>query len=82
MSHQRRNTGLLLALAVLAFVCAKFALAKNADDHDHAQMQMQMNAQRRAEHVLNRLAFGPRPGDVAQVTAIGVDKWIDLQNQR
>jgi uncharacterized protein (DUF1800 family) len=79
MSHQRRNTGLLLALAVLAFVCAKFALAKNADDHDHAQMQMQMNAQRRAEHVLNRLAFGPRPGDVAQVTAIGVDKWIDLQ---
>jgi uncharacterized protein (DUF1800 family) len=79
MSHQRRNTGLLLALAVLAFVCAKFALAKNADDHDHAQMQMQMNAQRRAEHVLNRLAFGPRPGDVAQVTAMGVDKWIDLQ---
>jgi uncharacterized protein (DUF1800 family) len=79
MSHQRRNTALLLALSVLAFVCAKFALAKNADDHDHAQMQMQMNAQRRAEHVLNRLAFGPRPGDVAQVTAMGVDKWIDLQ---
>ncbi|HEY1799905.1 MAG TPA: DUF1800 family protein [Terriglobales bacterium] len=46
---------------------------------DHAQMQMQMNTQRRAEHVLNRLAFGPRPGDVAQVTAMGVDKWIDLQ---
>jgi uncharacterized protein (DUF1800 family) len=79
MSHQRRNTALLLALSVLAFVCAKFALAKNADDHDHAQKQMQMNAQRRAEHVLNRLAFGPRPGDVAQVTAMGVDKWIDLQ---
>ena len=28
---------------------------------------------------LNRLAFGPRPGDVDQVIAMGVDRWIDLQ---
>jgi uncharacterized protein (DUF1800 family) len=30
-------------------------------------------------HVLNRLTFGPRPGDVQQVRQIGVDKWIDQQ---
>ena len=30
-------------------------------------------------HVLNRLAFGPRPGDVARVRAIGVDAWIAQQ---
>jgi uncharacterized protein (DUF1800 family) len=30
-------------------------------------------------HVLNRLTFGPRPGDAAEVRRIGVDKWIDLQ---
>jgi uncharacterized protein (DUF1800 family) len=35
--------------------------------------------QRRAAHALNRLAFGPRPGDIQQVTAMGVDAWIDLQ---
>ena len=35
--------------------------------------------QRRAVHALNRLAFGPRPGDVQQVMAMGVDRWIDLQ---
>jgi uncharacterized protein (DUF1800 family) len=35
--------------------------------------------QRRAQHALNRLTFGPRPGDVQRVMAIGVDKWIDLQ---
>src|ERR1035441_6089576 len=29
--------------------------------------------------VLNRLTFGPRPGDVEQVRRIGVAKWIDLQ---
>jgi uncharacterized protein (DUF1800 family) len=35
--------------------------------------------QRRAQHALNRLTFGPRPGDVQRVMAIGVDKWIDRQ---
>src|SRR5277367_6193771 len=35
--------------------------------------------QKRAVHALNRLAFGPRPGDVQQVMAMGVDRWIDLQ---
>jgi hypothetical protein len=35
--------------------------------------------QRRALHALNRLSFGPRPGEVQRVMAIGVDKWIDLQ---
>ncbi len=34
---------------------------------------------KRALHALNRLTFGPRPGDVQRVTAIGVDRWIDLQ---
>jgi uncharacterized protein (DUF1800 family) len=35
--------------------------------------------ERRAVHALNRLTFGPRPGDVQQVMAMGVDRWIDLQ---
>ena len=30
-------------------------------------------------HALNRLTFGARPGDVARVRAIGLDKWIDQQ---
>jgi uncharacterized protein (DUF1800 family) len=33
----------------------------------------------RALQALNRLTFGPRPGDVDRVMAMGVDKWIDLQ---
>lgn len=35
--------------------------------------------QKRAVHALNRLTFGARPGDVQQVMATGVDRWIDLQ---
>jgi len=34
---------------------------------------------KRALHALNRLTFGPRPGDLQQVMAMGVDHWIDLQ---
>ena len=30
-------------------------------------------------HVLNRLTFGPRPGDLQQVRQSGIEKWIDLQ---
>jgi uncharacterized protein (DUF1800 family) len=32
-----------------------------------------------ALHALNRLTFGPRPGDVQQVMAMGVEHWIELQ---
>src|SRR5436190_11179945 len=34
---------------------------------------------RQTIHVLNRLTFGPRPGDVEQVRRSGVEKWIDQQ---
>ena len=30
-------------------------------------------------HVLNRMGFGPRPGDVERVKAIGLEKYIDQQ---
>ncbi len=35
--------------------------------------------QKRAIHALNRMTFGPRPGDIQKVVAMGVDQWIDLQ---
>jgi len=38
-----------------------------------------LNDQKRAAHALNRLTFGPRPGDVQHVLALGVDQWIDQQ---
>ena len=32
-----------------------------------------------ALHALNRLAYGPRPGDVERVKQMGLEKWVDLQ---
>ncbi len=39
----------------------------------------EQTADQQVMQVLNRLAFGPRPGDVATVRSIGVDAWIDQQ---
>ena len=32
-----------------------------------------------AEHVLNRLGYGARPGDVERVLAMGIDRYIESQ---
>ncbi len=32
-----------------------------------------------ALHLLNRLTFGPRPGDIARVQRLGIQRWLDEQ---
>jgi uncharacterized protein (DUF1800 family) len=39
----------------------------------------QVKGESRALHALNRLTFGPRPGDVAAVEAMGLSTWFDMQ---
>jgi uncharacterized protein (DUF1800 family) len=38
-----------------------------------------LTAEQQAVHVLNRLAFGPKPGDIERVTRMGVQRYIDGQ---
>src|ERR1022692_568724 len=46
---------------------------------DTASFSKQISADDRIRQALNRLTFGPRQGDIAQVKAVGLKKWIDLQ---
>jgi uncharacterized protein (DUF1800 family) len=39
----------------------------------------ELNADEAIMHALNRLAYGPRPGDVERVRQMGLSKWIDQQ---
>ena len=65
-----------LFLLCLSLACAvPQVLAKKKDTSADAGAA----EQKRAVHALNRLTFGPRPGDIQQVMAKGVDNWIDLQ---
>jgi uncharacterized protein (DUF1800 family) len=66
------------------FLCASLACAvpqllAKKDKSNGDQANSAPNGQRRALHALNRLTFGPRPGDVQEVMAVGVERWIDLQ---
>ncbi len=72
---RHKSLKLLAALLGIGLVCAvPSLLAKKKDKPSDSP-----NEQRRAVHALNRLTFGPRPGDVQQVMATGVDRWIDEQ---
>src|SRR5215217_4219160 len=44
-----------------------------------AQKHRSLTEEQRIIHVLNRLGFGARPGDVARVKAMGLEKYIELQ---
>ena len=64
-----------LALAVLVAPVAPVAMSAAV----YAQSPIISAERAHAMHVLNRLAFGPRPGDVEGVLAMGVDRWIEQQ---
>jgi uncharacterized protein (DUF1800 family) len=71
-----RSGKLALLLLCLSFACAVPPLIAKKKVKP---AESGTNEQKRAVQALNRLTFGPRPGDVQQVMAMGVDRWIDLQ---
>jgi uncharacterized protein (DUF1800 family) len=70
---KRRALYLFLAL-LLVVIVATMTLAREKKHPAYA-----MDERQRAIHALNRLTFGPRPGDVERVLSVGVDRWIDQQ---
>jgi len=38
-----------------------------------------LSAEEATTHALNRLAYGPRPGDIERIKQMGLAKWIDQQ---
>ena len=46
---------------------------------DYSQFEKRLGKDQEILHALNRLTFGPRPGDVEAVRKMGLKKWIDQQ---
>lgn len=70
--------------AVVGALCVLMAgqpllAAPPAMKRPHARSAGQIQGQDRVLHVLNRFTFGPRPGDVAAVEAMGVQRWFEQQ---
>jgi uncharacterized protein (DUF1800 family) len=77
MGGSRRTLALVLLISSLG-VGTSISLAFGKKDK-HSLPPSQMEESKRALHALNRLTFGPRPGDVQHLLAIGIEKWIDEQ---
>ena len=77
-SNTYKFTALLMLLAMLSPV---FSIGANAQQK---AMMQKSNAKTLTEdqkilHVLNRLGYGARPGDVERVKAIGINKYVEQQ---
>jgi hypothetical protein len=55
------------------------ALVAATDKPDFHQFDQKLSNEEQTLHVLDRLTFGPRPGDLEVVQQMGIKKWIDLQ---
>ena len=64
-----------LGVAVLVVTAGSLPGAANG------RFDQKLSKNKQVLHVLNRLTFGPRPGDVDRVRGLGVDKWIRQQLQ-
>src|SRR5579863_7161039 len=69
---------LVLALAILCVAVPAWTTKKKAEV-DAKRFQEKLTKDEQVLHALDRLTFGPRPGDVEIVKKMGVKKWIDLQ---
>ena len=63
---------LFIAIAVAAMVLSQPGPAADP-------FQEKLSADRQIVQALNRLTFGPRPGDVEEVRRIGLAKWMEQQ---
>ncbi|MGI8812612.1 MAG: DUF1800 domain-containing protein [Pyrinomonadaceae bacterium] len=67
-------TKLFAATSICVLLMPGAALAAGRENANKS-----LSEEQKIVHVLNRLGFGARPGDVARVKAIGLQKYIDQQ---
>lgn len=73
----RRNISFIQKLAAITMIAAM--CAPNYVFRAEPNAAKSMTEEQKILHVLNRLGFGARPGDVGKVKAIGLQKYIDQQ---
>jgi len=75
ITSRQRFAALSLVLALLANSLALVAAAQ----HKKQAVTAQLSEDQRILHVLNRLGFGARPGDLERVRSIGIERYINQQ---
>ncbi len=81
------SAALLVAAAILAVGGASWAGVTAGDIERNTEKatihmpwkQAGLSERQAASHLLNRFAFGPRPGEVDAVVKLGLDRWFERQ---
>ncbi|HTL53156.1 MAG TPA: DUF1800 domain-containing protein, partial [Planctomycetota bacterium] len=68
-----------LACSATLALSAIAAYAGRKDTELSRRFQQPILKEERALHALNRLTFGPRPGDLETIQAVGLKKWMGRQ---
>ncbi len=74
-----------LALSLCCTLCSPLGFTQQAPQDQPAKtarpeyQSTQLRGDDRILHALNRFTFGPRPGDLEAVRALGLDKWFEEQ---
>src|SRR5271163_3636179 len=85
MQLRRETTAVLLSSAralvagVLCVLMVEQPMVAAVTKPAAAASTQQIQGEQRVLHALNRFTFGPRPGDVAAVQAMGLKRWFDQQ---
>ncbi len=75
----RRGLALLATAALIVTNLGTGVLVTVAAQQRQKASAGQMTEEQSTLHVLNRLGYGARPGDIERVKAMGVQKYIELQ---
>ena len=75
MQISRKTLAFFAVAAILISTAVLFA----ADKKSKKTTVPQMDEDKKIQHALNRFTFGPRPGDVDAVRAMGLEKWFEQQ---
>ena len=73
------KAGIAAGLSLLMVAQPGIALDKKPKPATTASVVGQLTGEAKTLHALNRLTFGPRPGDVAAVNAVGLNAWFEKQ---
>jgi uncharacterized protein (DUF1800 family) len=77
------NSGMRKTFLLGAVLCSASLLPAGKGDpaakQDYGRFEKKLSKDQQILHALDRLTFGPRPGDVAAVKKMGLKKWIELQ---
>jgi uncharacterized protein (DUF1800 family) len=81
VTFNKRLPAGLIGLSICLVAGISVDARKNGDPSSQAAalFRQPISKDHKAEHAVNRLTFGPRPGDIQHVQALGIKKWIDLQ---